>query len=140
MTIDLELIDDNDVLAVLVPGEQGAPGVAPAIEVLNVVSSAASIASSTAGKKYSLTTATTAAFTLNITLPAGAASWDAEVIITTTQAPVSFSFGGSATKRDVPGSTLADNAFETGKVTVLKLSKLSDGNYTAQFTPAIDMS
>lgn len=26
MTIELELIDDNDVLAVLVPGEQGAPG------------------------------------------------------------------------------------------------------------------
>ena len=109
----------------------------PQIVPLTVASNAATISDTSTGKVYSLTINSTSAFTLTVTIPSATAAWDAEVIITTTQIPVSFTFAGAATKRDVPGSTLSDNPPEAGKVTVMLLSKLSAGNYTAQFSPAI---
>jgi hypothetical protein len=111
----------------------------PAITPLSVVSDTATISDATPSKVYSLTVNTTGTFTLTVTIPAGTDVWDAEVIITATQVPT-FAFGGAATKRDVPGSTLTDNPLEAGKVSVLLLSKLSAGNYTAQFSPAITVA
>jgi hypothetical protein len=92
------------------------------------------------GNKYLLTINNgTAAFTLTITnFPANPTWWEAEVIITTTQVPSSFTFAGTPAKRDVAGSTLADNPFAAGKITSLLLSKIAANRYTAQFAPAVD--
>jgi len=86
---------------------------------------------------YLLTIASTSAFTFTLSnLPTGANWWEAEVIITTTAVPASFTFAGTSTKVDVTNSTLTNNPFATGRITSMLLSKQKDGRYTAQFSPA----
>lgn len=89
-----------------------------------------------------LTINSTSAFTLDVSdMPEGLNWWETEIIITTIQVPVSFSFTGNAIKCDVNGSTLANNAFVAGKATTLLLAKLTTGNrYTAQFSPAVTIT
>lgn len=94
---------------------------------------------------WTLTINSTAAFSLDVSnLPTGLEWWEATIIITTTQVPASFTFTSTdsvaATKCDVPGATLADRPFATGKVTILKLLKLIDGKYSAEFLPAVTVT
>lgn len=107
---------------------------------LTVASNATTIdASGGSGRKYLLTINSTAPFTLTITnFPSNPTWWESEVIITTTQVPASFTFTGTASKRDIAGSTLVDNAFAAGKQTSLLLAKTAANRYTAQFSPAFD--
>jgi hypothetical protein len=109
-------------------------------QTLTVTSNAATIdISGNPAKKYLLTINSTAAFTLTIAnFPANPTWWEAEIIITTTQVPSSFTFAGTPAKRDVAGSTLANNPFAAGKITSLLLSKIAANRYTAQFAPAVD--
>jgi hypothetical protein len=109
-------------------------------QTLTVASNATTLDIATrTGNKYLLTINSTAAFTLTITnFPANPTWWEAEIIITTTQVPSSFTFAGTPAKRDVAGSTLADNPFAADKITSLLLSKIAADRYTAQFAPAVD--
>jgi hypothetical protein len=72
------------------------------------------------------------------TLGAADDNWEAEILITTTQVPVSFTFTGTDTVLVVPGNALTDagNAFAAGKVTSLFLAKRNATSLTAQFSPA----
>jgi hypothetical protein len=105
---------------------------------LTVASNATTLDASQGTRRvYLLTITSTSAFTFTLSnLPTGANWWEAEVIITTTAVPASFTFAGSSTKVDVTNSTLTNNPFATGRITSMLLSKQKDGRYTAQFSPA----
>jgi hypothetical protein len=105
---------------------------------LTVTSDSVTIDASTGTRRvYTISITTTNPFVLQIiNLPADPIQWEADVLITTLEIPLSFTFTGAAKKVDVPAATLVDKPFSFGKTTLLRLQKQRAGRYTAEFQAA----